>query len=91
MNQSELLPILKDLLRESLKLDPDAAIDDHMPLTGGEYDLDSLDALMLVTTVEKRFGMKIPNDALSRDDFASGATLAQTIARQMNSAPSGGA
>ena len=50
---------VKALLRCDLKLGQDAVLEDETPLMGGEYDLDSLDVLLLVTSVEKEFGIKI--------------------------------
>jgi len=47
---------IKRILRRDLKLPEDARIEDGMPLLGGQFDLDSLDILLLVTSVEKEFG-----------------------------------
>lgn len=73
---------LKSILRRDLKLGEDAAIPDDMPLAGGEFDLDSLDMLMIVTSVEKEFGIKIDNEQLGRDAFNSIATLARFVEAQ---------
>ncbi len=67
---------VKQVLRDCLKLGPDAAVADNMPLIGGAYDLDSLDILLIVTSMEKEFGIKIPNELVGRSAFASVSTLA---------------
>lgn len=65
-----------EILRTDLKLGPDAEIDQEMALIGGDHDLDSLDVLLLLTTIEKSFGVKIPNEAVREDAFTSVRTLA---------------
>src|SRR3954469_12357591 len=75
-----LIERVKNILRRDLKLGPDAAIPDEMPFFGGDVDLDSLDMLLLVTSVEKEFGLRIPNEAVGRDVFESVATLTCYIA-----------
>jgi 3-hydroxyacyl-[acyl-carrier-protein] dehydratase len=76
---SGLLERLKSILRRDLKLGPNADVPDDMPLIGGQMDLDSLDILLLVSSVEKQFGIKIPNEAVGRTMFASVSTLAAFI------------
>ncbi len=66
---------VKRVLRECLKLGPDAVITDDMPLVGGDYDLDSLDILLIVTNIEKEFEIKIPNESVGQSAFATVATL----------------
>lgn len=62
---------VKRVIRESLQLEEDLEISDDMQLAGGEYDLDSLDMLLIVTSLEKAFGMKIPNEQLGPETFSS--------------------
>ena len=62
-----------------LMLGPDVAIDDDTPLFDGRFDLDSLDALLLVTSLEKEFGIKVPNEEIGREIFASVSTIAKYI------------
>jgi 3-hydroxyacyl-[acyl-carrier-protein] dehydratase len=76
----QLLERLKLILRRDLKLGADAPIADDMPFFGGDIDLDSLDMLLLVTSVEREFGVKIPNEAVGREVFQSVKTLASYIA-----------
>jgi acyl carrier protein len=70
---------VKLVLRDCLKLGPNAVITDEMPLIGGDYDLDSLDILLVVTSIEKEFGIKIPNESLGRAAFASVSSLARFV------------
>jgi acyl carrier protein len=70
---------IKRILRRDLKLPSDAKLDDDMPLVGGEFDLDSLDILLLVTSVEKEFGIKIASESIGREAFASVESLARFV------------
>ena len=70
---------IKALLRRELKLGEEADVRDDTPLLGGEFDLDSLDVLLLVTSIEKEFGIKIPNEAVGQDAFANVTTLARFV------------
>lgn len=77
--RTETLDQLKAIIRRDLNLGADEAIADEMPLVGGDLDLDSLDVLMLVTSVEKQFKVKIANQNLGREAFETVATLAAFI------------
>ncbi len=70
---------IERILRSELRLGDDAHIDAGTQLAGGEHDLDSLDMLMIVTAVEKDFGIKIPSEELTREAFESVGSLAQFI------------
>lgn len=63
MMDHEVDPVLfdrvKQMLRRDLKLGTDTAIDDDMPLIGGDFDLDSLDVVLLIGSIEKEFGIKL--------------------------------
>jgi 3-hydroxyacyl-[acyl-carrier-protein] dehydratase len=78
---------IKTILRRDLKLGPDAQIADDMPFFSSDVDLDSLDMLLLVTSIEKEFGIKIPNEAVGRQVFETVQTLATYIHEQMQSNP----
>jgi acyl carrier protein len=75
---------VKAILRRDLKLDADFPIDDDMPLVGSELDLDSLDFLMVVTSVEKELGYKIPNTDIGPDIFTRVDTLANYLEPHLN-------
>src|SRR5262245_12355644 len=73
---------LTSILRRDLKLGADIPIHADTPLLGGAADLDSLDILMLLTSVEREFNIKIPNDAVRREAFTNVGTLARYIAER---------
>lgn len=82
MPSSATIDRVKQIVRDSLKLTPEAKMDDHMPLIGGEHDFDSLDVLLVVTNIEKEFGIKIPDRKVGRQVFTSIDTLAQFVENQ---------
>lgn len=67
---------LDALIRRDLKLGPDIKIEPDTVLFGGELDLDSLDALLLVQSIEKEFGVKVPTEAIGPQVFRDLSTLA---------------
>jgi acyl carrier protein len=67
------------ILRRDLKLGEDARIDETMALAGGEFDLDSLDLLLLITSIEKEFGVKLVDGSIKRETFETVATLAAFV------------
>lgn len=72
---------LKQLIVRTLKLDdlqPEDISDDE-PLIGSGLNLDSIDALELVVTLEKEFGIKISSSEESRTALASIAHLADFV------------
>ena len=79
---------LVEILRRDLKLGPDAQINDDTPLFSSEADLDSLDMLLLVSSIEREFGFRIPNEELGESVFRSVATLSQYVqAHQPTNSP----
>ena len=78
----ETMDRVREIIRRDLMLGPDAAITDNMPLFEGDFDMDSLDALLLVTSIEKEFGIKVPNEQIGHDIFADVKTLASYIEKQ---------
>ena len=77
--QRQTLDEVKVIVRESLKLGPEVELDDLMPLVGGEYDMDSLDILLVVTNIEKSFGIKIPDRSVGKSVFQTISTLADFV------------
>ena len=78
----QILDHLKAIVRRDLKLGPTARIPDDMPFFGGDVDMDSLDILLLVTSLEKEFGIKVPNAAVGRQVFENVMTLASFVQEQ---------
>ena len=72
------------IIRHDLKLGPEIEITADTVLFGGELDLDSLDALLLVQSVEKHFGIKVPTDAIGPEIFATLRTLTDFVDQQTN-------
>ena len=72
---------LKQLIVTTLKLEDVAPADlaDDEPLIGSGLNLDSIDALELVVTLEKEFGVKIASSEESRQALSSIAHLAEFI------------
>lgn len=64
-------------------LGDEAVIADEMPLIGGEFDFDSIDVLMVVTSIEREFGVKIPNEAVGRAAFETVTALAGFVQEQL--------
>ena len=76
-----LITRLKHLIVATLKLEDitPAQMADDEPLIGSGLNLDSIDALELVVTLEKEFGIKIASSEESRQALASVAHLAEFI------------
>jgi 3-hydroxyacyl-[acyl-carrier-protein] dehydratase len=75
----DILQQIKSILRRDLKLGADADLPDDMPFFGGDVDLDSLDMLLLVTSIERGFGVRIPNEAVGKEVFQNVASLAKYV------------
>ncbi len=76
---SETFQRLEKIIRRDLKLGPDLPITPDMPFFGGDADIDSLDILLLLSSVEKEFGLRIPSEAVGREVFANVGTLVRYI------------
>src|SRR4051812_27223501 len=71
------------LIRRDLKLGPDLPVTEDMPFFGGEADIDSLDILLLLSSIEKEFGLRIPSEAVGREVFANVGTLVRYIEKHL--------
>lgn len=74
---------LTEIIRRDLKLGPEIELSADTVLFGGELDLDSLDALLLVQSIEKDFDIKIPTEAMGLEVFATMSTLTAFIQQQL--------
>jgi len=74
---------LTEIIRRDLKLGPEIELLADTVLFGGELDLDSLDALLLVQSIEKDFDIKIPTEAMGPEVFATMSTLTAFIEQQL--------
>jgi len=80
---------VKTVLRRELKLGADAAIPDDMPLIGGDFELDSLDIVLLISAVEKEFGVSIRSENVGKDAFARVDALIVFIQQQASATNNG--
>jgi 3-hydroxyacyl-[acyl-carrier-protein] dehydratase len=77
---------IKTIIRRDLKLGPDIAITDDMPFFGTDADVDSLDILLLLSSVEKEFGVKVPSEKVGKEIFENVGTLTRFIEAQLHGA-----
>jgi len=75
---------IKAIIRRDLKLG-DVEIADDMPFFGADVDLDSLDILLLMTSIEKQFKVKIPSEAVGKQVFQNVSTLAAYVEEHLGS------
>lgn len=78
---------IRTILRRDLKLGAAAELLDSMPLMGGNLDLDSLDVLLLITNIEKEFGIKIASQEIGRQAFESVGGLIQFMESKCQASP----
>lgn len=73
MSDENLREAIKEMMVENLMLKvPKEEIADDLPLFGPEgLGLDSIDALELVVSLEKRFGVTVPNSETARQALAT--------------------
>ena len=83
-NTEEIRSRVVEILRRDLKLGDGARIDDDMSFFNSDADLDSLDILLLVASVEKAFGIKIANEQVGQTAFQNVRSLTQFIASEIN-------
>jgi len=76
MADAAIVERIKTIMRRDLKLGDGVDIQPDTPLVGGDFDLDSLDVLLLVTSIEKEFGIKIAGGQIGREAFKDVQTLA---------------
>lgn len=74
------------IIRRDLMLGPDQPIDLDTPLYGSDLDLDSLDALLLLQSLEREFGFKLPSEAFGPEVFENVATLSLFVEQQTRGA-----
>jgi acyl carrier protein len=81
MASTELKESIKDLMIENLMLrTPKEEIADDLPLFGPEgLGLDSIDALELVVSLEKKFGVTVPNSDVAKNALATVDTIADYV------------
>jgi len=85
-SHSQIIERLTAILRRDLKLGPDIPLKPDTVLFGGDLDLDSLDALLLLQSVEREFAVKIPNDAMQPGVFRTLAVMADFVTDHLRKA-----
>lgn len=81
MEKEALVEELKALIIKSLRLEDvlPGDIDPESPLFGSGLGLDSIDALELVVALEKKYGIRIPDEDVGKEAFASVNALAAYV------------
>jgi 3-hydroxyacyl-[acyl-carrier-protein] dehydratase len=85
--QTDTLSQIKAIMQRDLKLAPNAEIGDDTPLLGGNLDLDSIDVLLLLTSVEKAFGFKVNADTEAIKALHTLRTFARYVDERRAAAP----
>ena len=80
---------VEKLMRRDLKLGGDIEINEDTPFFGSSADIDSLDILLLLGSIEKEFGLKIPSEAVGREVFKNVGTLVRYIDEHRGKAAGG--
>ena len=76
---------LVEIIRRDLKLGVEIELSPDTLLFGGDLDLDSLDALLLIQSIEKDFGIKVPTEAMGPEVFNTLTTLTDFVQSQAES------
>src|SRR5215203_3085899 len=85
-SQADTLRRVETIIRRDLKLGADLPVTEDMPFFGGDTDIDSLDILLLLSSVEKEFGVRIASEAVGREVFANVGTLVSHIDQHRSAA-----
>ena len=85
VKRDQVLEAIRDIIRNDLKF-AGMEIGEDLELVGGGLSLDSLDLLMLVTGIEKRFGHKIPQKKLNRDTMGTVGRFADFASAEISAA-----
>jgi acyl carrier protein len=88
--QHEKLKRIAAIVKRDLMLPPGMHLLPETPLFGGELDLDSLDALLLMQSLEAEFRFKMPTEAFGPEVFKNLTTLARFVDEQCAAAPASG-
>jgi acyl carrier protein len=77
---ADVLDELRILLIATLRLSRDPmSLDPHADLFRGELGLDSLDAVQILTAVERHFGIRVSDGDLARYSLSTLAGLAELV------------
>jgi acyl carrier protein len=85
VSRDQVLESIREIIRTDLKFSG-MDIAEDLELVGGGLGLDSLDLLMLVTGIEKRYGHKIPQKKLNRDTMGTVGRFADFAYTELSAA-----
>jgi 3-hydroxyacyl-[acyl-carrier-protein] dehydratase len=66
---------VKTIMRRDLKLGGDIVIEDSTTFFGGDADIDSLDVLLMLSSIEREFGIRIASEDVGKRVFQNVGTL----------------
>jgi len=91
MASHDLKESIKEMMVENLMLrTPKEEIANDLPLFGPDgLGLDSIDALELVVSLEKHFGVTVPNSDVAKHALASVDTIAEYVEKARESGKEG--
>lgn len=75
----EILNQIRTIIRRDIKLPAEDPLPAEARLLGGEMDLDSLDMMLLITSIERQFKMRIADRAPGEEAFRSVGSLARYV------------
>lgn len=79
MDTAETADRVRAVIRTCLKLDFTVELADDMVLLGGDHDVDSLDVLLMITELEREFGIKIRDGDMKDGDFATISSVSRLM------------
>ena len=85
----DILNKVRNILRRDIKLPADDPLPPESRLFGGEVDLDSLDMLLLITSIERQFNLRIPDRAIGEAAFQTVGSLAKFVHDHRDTGPVG--
>jgi 3-hydroxyacyl-[acyl-carrier-protein] dehydratase len=83
----EILNQVRNIVRRDIKLSADDPLPPEARLFGGEVDLDSLDMLLLITSIERQFNLRISDRAVGEAAFQTVGSLAKFVQDHRGTAP----
>jgi 3-hydroxyacyl-[acyl-carrier-protein] dehydratase len=84
MDRPALLSRVISIMRRDLKLGDDILIEESTPFIGGQADIDSLDILLMLASIEREFGVKIASAEIGGRVFQNVGTLVDFLGGQFS-------
>jgi len=85
LDKPAVLERVRTIMRRDLKLGSDIVIEPTTPFIGGDADIDSLDILLILSSVEREFGIKIGSEEIGKRVFENVGTLVDFLVVQLES------